>query len=78
MSLQRRSALTSVALGLVSARAWAGAYEDFFVAILRDSNRVCNKTFTVNARLARRLGRLRQPAKDGIFLCGRRARRPYR
>lgn len=36
MSLQRRSALAAVALGLVSARAWAGAYEDFFVAILRD------------------------------------------
>ena len=36
MNLQRRSALAAVALGLVSARAWAGAYEDFFVAILRD------------------------------------------
>lgn len=36
MSLQRRSALAALALGLVSARAWAGAYEDFFVAILRD------------------------------------------
>ena len=36
MSLQRRSALAAVALGLVSAQAWAGAYEDFFVAILRD------------------------------------------
>ena len=36
MSLQRRSALAAVALGLVSVRAWAGAYEDFFVAILRD------------------------------------------
>ncbi|RQO80390.1 ankyrin repeat domain-containing protein [Acidovorax sp. FJL06] len=39
MSLHRRSALTSLAalaLGAVSARAWAGAYEDFFVAILRD------------------------------------------
>ena len=36
MSLQRRSALAAVALGLVSAEAWAGAYEDFFVAILRD------------------------------------------
>ena len=36
MSLQRRSALAAVALGLVSARAWAGAYEDFFMAILRD------------------------------------------
>lgn len=36
MSLQRRSALAVVALGLVSATAWAGAYEDFFVAILRD------------------------------------------
>lgn len=36
MSLQRRSALAAVALGLVSAHAWAGAYEDFFVAILRD------------------------------------------
>jgi hypothetical protein len=49
-----------------------------FVGIRRDSNRVCNKTSTVNARLARRLGRLRQPAKGGIFPCGRRARRPYR
>ncbi len=36
MNLQRRSAMAAVALGLVSARAWAGAYEDFFVAILRD------------------------------------------
>ena len=36
MSLQRRSALAAVALGLVSVRAWAGAYEDFFVAVLRD------------------------------------------
>ena len=36
MNLQRRSALAAVALGLVSAEAWAGAYEDFFVAILRD------------------------------------------
>ena len=36
MNLQRRSALAAVAVGLVSARAWAGAYEDFFVAILRD------------------------------------------
>ena len=36
MNLQRRSALAAVALGLVSTRAWAGAYEDFFVAILRD------------------------------------------
>ena len=36
MNLQRRSALAVVALGLVSATAWAGAYEDFFVAILRD------------------------------------------
>lgn len=36
MSLHRRSALAAVALGLVAARAWAGAYEDFFVAILRD------------------------------------------
>ena len=36
MTLQRRSALAAVVLGLVSAEAWAGAYEDFFVAILRD------------------------------------------
>lgn len=39
MSLSRRSALatlTAWGLGSVSARAWAGAYEDFFVAILRD------------------------------------------
>lgn len=36
MNLQRRSALVAAALGLVSVRAWAGAYEDFFVAILRD------------------------------------------
>ena len=36
MNLQRRTALAAVALGLVSTRAWAGAYEDFFVAILRD------------------------------------------
>lgn len=39
MSLHRRSALASLAalaLGAASARAWAGAYEDFFVAILRD------------------------------------------
>ena len=39
MSLHRRSALTAfaaLALGLASVRASAGAYEDFFVAILRD------------------------------------------
>ena len=36
MSLQRRSAMAAVALGVVSAGVWAGAYEDFFVAILRD------------------------------------------
>ena len=37
MSLhRRRSALTVMALGLLAAPAWAGAYEDFFVAILRD------------------------------------------
>jgi len=36
MSLHRRSALAAVGLGLVSVRVWAGAYEDFFVAILRD------------------------------------------
>lgn len=36
MSLQRRSAMAAVALGMVSAGVWAGAYEDFFVAVLRD------------------------------------------
>ncbi|MDD2180011.1 ankyrin repeat domain-containing protein [Acidovorax sp. D2M1] len=36
MSLQRRSAMAAVALGVVSAGVWAGAYEDFFVAVLRD------------------------------------------
>lgn len=36
MSLHRRSALAAVALGLFVSRTWAGAYEDFFVAILRD------------------------------------------
>lgn len=36
MSLQRRSAMAAVALGVVSAGVWAAAYEDFFVAVLRD------------------------------------------
>lgn len=39
MSLNRRSVLatlTVMALGSIYARAWAGAYEDFFIAILRD------------------------------------------
>ncbi|WP_298211032.1 ankyrin repeat domain-containing protein [Acidovorax sp.] len=36
MSLHRRSALAAMALGLLASHAQAGAYEDFFVAILRD------------------------------------------
>lgn len=36
MSLRRRSALAVMVLGMATAHAWAGAYEDFFVAILRD------------------------------------------
>lgn len=36
MSLHRRSVLAAVAMGLAASRAVAGAYEDFFVAILRD------------------------------------------
>lgn len=36
MNLQRRAALTAVMLGLAVPSAWAGAYDDFFVAIVRD------------------------------------------
>lgn len=36
MSVHRRHALATLALGFVACRAWGGAYEDFFVAILRD------------------------------------------
>ena len=36
MTLHRRSALAAVAVGVLATRALAGAYEDFFVAILRD------------------------------------------
>lgn len=54
MSLQRRSALVAVAVGMVSARAWAGAYEDFFVAVLRDDgdaiNTLLRRGFDPNTR----------------------------
>lgn len=35
-ALQRRKALAGVAVGLMAPMGWAGAYEDFFVAIVRD------------------------------------------
>jgi uncharacterized protein len=36
MTFQRRTMLAGLALGLAVPGVWAGAYEDFFVAILRD------------------------------------------
>lgn len=47
MTLHRRSALAAVAVGVLATRALAGAYEDFFVAILRDD------ASTINALLRR-------------------------
>ena len=38
MICHRRNALATLALGLAAPRIWAGAYEDFFVAILRDDD----------------------------------------
>lgn len=38
MICHRRNALATLALGLVAPGIWAGAYEDFFVAILRDDD----------------------------------------
>lgn len=36
MTFRRRDVLAGLALGLAARSVWAGAYEDFFVAILRD------------------------------------------
>lgn len=38
MICHRRNALATLALGLAAPGIWAGAYEDFFVAILRDDD----------------------------------------
>ena len=38
MICHRRNALATLALGLAALGIWAGAYEDFFVAILRDDD----------------------------------------
>ena len=38
MICHRRNALATLALGLATPGIWAGAYEDFFVAILRDDD----------------------------------------
>ena len=38
MICHRRNALVTLALGLAAPGTWAGAYEDFFVAILRDDD----------------------------------------
>lgn len=38
MICHRRNALATLALGLAAPSIWAGAYEDFFVAILRDDD----------------------------------------
>ncbi|OGA60673.1 MAG: hypothetical protein A2710_17640 [Burkholderiales bacterium RIFCSPHIGHO2_01_FULL_64_960] len=38
MICHRRNALVTLALGLAAPGIWAGAYEDFFVAILRDDD----------------------------------------
>ena len=38
MICHRRNALATLALGLAAPGTWAGAYEDFFVAILRDDD----------------------------------------
>ena len=38
MTCHRRNALATLALGLAAPGIWAGAYEDFFVAILRDDD----------------------------------------
>lgn len=38
MICHRRNALAALALGLAAPGIWAGAYEDFFVAILRDDD----------------------------------------
>ena len=38
MICHRRAVLVSLALGLAAPGVWAGAYEDFFVAILRDDD----------------------------------------
>ena len=54
MTVKRRSALMALALGLAGTHARAGAYEDFFVAIMRDDassiNALLRRGFDPNTR----------------------------
>ena len=54
MTVKRRSALMALALGLAGTHARAGAYEDFFVAIMRDDassfNALLRRCFDPNTR----------------------------